>query len=405
MLSKLAHRALERDGLGPIRDKVMEGRRLTEEEALRLFETRDLAAIAALANHVREARHGDLAFYNRNAHLNPTNVCVATCKFCSFARPDDRPASQGYTMSLDQAVEQVLGKRSLGITEVHIVSGLHPDLPWEYYLELVRRIRRAWPELHIKAYTAVELHFFAQKFGKSHEQVLRELQEAGLTTIPGGGAEIFAPRVRRKICDDKATAEEWLEVHRAAHRLGIKSNATMLYGHVERLDERIDHMARLRRLQDETGGFQVFIPLAFHPEHNMIGKAFPKPTGYDALRTLAVARLYLDNFDHVKAYWVSLGERLAQVALAFGVDDVDGTVLEERIYHMAGSTVPQALSERTLHELIRAAGRVPAERDSLYRVLKVHDLATPLSPRPSAPGANEGQGEGGRARTAGVRHG
>ena len=196
-----------------------------------------------------------------------------------------------------------------------------------------------------------------------------------MDTMPGGGAEIFAPRVRRKICDDKATAEQWLEIHRTAHRLGLKTNATMLYGHIERLDERVDHMRRLRELQDETHGFQVFIPLAFHPEHNMIGKAFPKPTGYDALRTLAVARLYLDNFDHVKAYWVSLGERLAQTSLAFGVDDVDGTVLEERIYHMAGSNVPQALSERTLHELIRAAGRVPAERDSLYRVLKIHEPA------------------------------
>jgi len=256
---------------------------------------------------------------------------------------------------------------------VHIVSGLHPDLPWEYYPGLLRRIRRAWPELAIKAFSAVEIHFFAEKFGKSYEQVLRELHDAGMDTMPGGGAEIFASRVRRKICDDKATAEQWLEIHRTAHRLGLKTNSTMLYGHIERLDERVDHMRRLRELQDETGGFQVFIPLAFHPEHNMIGKAFPKPTGYDALRTLAVARLYLDNFDHVKAYWVSLGERLAQTSLAFGVDDVDGTVLEERIYHMAGSTVPQALSERTLHDLIRAAGRVPAERDSLYRVLKIHD--------------------------------
>ena len=373
MLSTLAHRALERDGLGGIRDKVMNGERLDEAEALRLFEARDLAALGALANHVRESRHGDLTFYNRNVHLNPTNVCVASCKFCSFARPDDKHASQGYTMSLEQAVEHVVSKRPLGITEVHVVSGLHPDLPWDYYVETVRRIRQAWPELHIKAYTAVELHFFARKFGKSYQQVLRELLEAGLTTIPGGGAEIFAPRVRRKICDDKATADQWLEVHRTAHRLGIKSNATLLYGHIERLDERVDHMARLRRLQDETGGFQVFIPLAFHPEHNMIGKAFPKPTGYDALRTLAVARLYLDNFDHVKAYWVSLGERLAQTALAFGVDDVDGTVLEERIYHMAGASTPQALSEKTLHQLIRAAGRIPAERDSLYRILKVHD--------------------------------
>jgi aminodeoxyfutalosine synthase len=382
MLSTLAHRALERDGLGGIRDKVMAGQRLDEAEALRLLEARDLAAIGALANHVRESRHGDLTFYNRNLHLNPTNVCVATCKFCSFARPDDKHASEGYTMSLDQAVEHVVSKRPLGITEVHMVSGLHPDLPWDYYLETVRRLRRAWPELHIKAYTAVELHFFAQKFGKSHEQVLRELLDAGLTTIPGGGAEIFAPRVRRKICDDKATADEWLAVHRAAHRLGIKSNATMLYGHIETLAERVDHMARLRALQDETRGFQVFIPLAFHPEHNMIGKVFPRPTGYDGLRTYAAARLFLDNFEHLKAYWVSLGERMAQASLSFGVDDVDGTVLEERIYHMAGATTPQALSEAQLHRLIRAAGRLPVERDRLDRILKVHAQSAP--PRPAA---------------------
>ncbi len=380
-ISTLAHRALERDGLGPIRDEVLAGERLSDAEALRLLETPDLAAVGALANHVREARHGDLTFYNRNVHLNPTNVCVATCKFCSFARPDDKHASEGYTMSLDDAVHRVLSKRPLGITEVHIVSGLHPDLPFEYYTELLSRIRRAWPELAIKSFTAIEIHFFAEKFGKSYEQVLRELRAAGMDTMPGGGAEIFAPRVRRKVCDDKATADQWLDIHRTAHRLGMKTNATMLYGHIERLDERVDHMRRLRELQDETGGFQVFIPLAFHPEHNMIGRAFPKPTGYDALRTLAVARLYLDNFDHVKAYWVSLGERLAQTSLAFGVDDVDGTVLEERIYHMAGATVPQALSERTLHELIRAAGRVPAERDSLYRILKVqpHPAGPPLA--------------------------
>ena len=375
MISTLANRALERDGLGPIRDKVLAGERLTDADAVRLFETADLAAVGALANHVREARHGDLTYYNRNVHLNPTNVCVASCKFCSFARKDDQRASDGYTMSLDDAVERVLSRRALGITEVHIVSGLHPDLPFSYYTELLARIRRAWPELAIKAFTAIEIHFFAEKFGKTYAEVLSELRDAGMDTMPGGGAEIFAPRVRRKICDDKATAEQWLEIHRTAHRLGLKTNATMLYGHIERLDERVDHMRRLRELQDETHGFQVFIPLAFHPEHNMIGKAFPKPTGYDALRTLAVARLYLDNFDHVKAYWVSLGERLAQTSLAFGVDDVDGTVLEERIYHMAGSNVPQALSERTLHELIRAAGRVPAERDSLYRVLKIHEPA------------------------------
>ncbi len=373
MLSTLAHRALERAGLGPIRDQVLSKERLGEEDALRLFEARDLAAVGALANHVREERHGNLAFYNRNVHLNPTNVCVASCKFCSFARPDDREASEGYTFGLDEAVEKVLSRRPLGVSEVHIVCGLHPTLPWEYYTELLRRIRAAWPEVALKAFTAVEIHFFARKFGKSYEQVLRELRAAGLDTMPGGGAEIFAKRVRRKICDDKATAEEWLEVHRTAHRLGIKTNATMLYGTIETLAERVDHMARLRALQDETGGFQVFIPLAFHPEHNMIGKAFPKPTGYDGLRTYAVSRLFLDNFDHLKAYWVSLGERMAQTALSFGVDDVDGTVLEERIYHMAGSHVPQGQTESSFHRLIRLAGRVPAERDSLYHVLKVHE--------------------------------
>ena len=372
MLSKLAQRALDKAGLGGIRDKVLARERLSEADALQLLESPDLAALGALANHVREERHGDLAFYNRNVHLNFTNVCVASCKFCSFARPDDQAASEGYTMSLDEAVEHVLSKRPLGITEVHIVNGLHPDLAWDFYLEVPRRIHAAWPELKIKGYTAVEIHFFAEKFGKTYEEVLRELRSAGVDTLPGGGAEIFAPRVRRKLCDDKATAEQWLEVHRVAHRLGMKTNATMLYGTIERLDERVDHMARLRALQDETGGFQVFIPLAFHPEHNMIGKAFPKPTGYDGLRTYATARLFLDNFEHLKAYWVMLGERLAQTALSFGVDDLDGTVLEERIYHMAGAKTPQALAEPQLHRLIRAAGRVPAERDSLYQVLRVH---------------------------------
>jgi aminodeoxyfutalosine synthase len=375
MLSNLAHRALEREGLGTIRDQVLAGERLSDADAVRLLEANDLAALGARANHVREQRHGELAFYNKNTHLNFTNVCVASCKFCSFARPDDRAASEGYTMSVDEAVSSVLAKRHLGITEVHIVNGLHPDMAYDTWLEVPRRIHEAWPELQIKAYTAVEIHFLAEKFGKTYEQVLSDLQAAGVLTLPGGGAEIFAPRVRRKICDDKATADQWLDVHRAAHRLGMKTNATMLYGTIETLAERVDHMRRLRELQDETHGFQVFIPLAFHPEHNMMGKAFPKPTGHDGLRTYAVARLYLDNFDHLKAYWVMIGERLAQVSLAFGVDDLDGTVLEERIYHMAGARTPQALGEHQLHAMIRAAGRIPAERDSLYQVLKVHEAA------------------------------
>jgi aminodeoxyfutalosine synthase len=280
-------------------------------------------------------------------------------------------------------VQSVLARKGSGITEVHIVNGLHPDLPWSHYLDVVRKLRAGWPELHIKAYTAVEIHFFAEKFGKTYQEVLKELLDAGLTTLPGGGAEIFAARVRRKICDDKATAEQWLEVHRVAHRLGVRSNATMLYGTIETLEERVDHMARLRELQDETGGFQVFIPLAFHPEHNMMGKAFPKPTGIDGLRTYAVARLFLDNFDHLKAYWITIGERLAQAALSFGVDDLDGTVLEERIYHMAGARTPQAMSEPQLHRLIRAAGRVPAERDSLCNVLRIHQAAAPAASPPA----------------------
>jgi len=373
MISALAHRALEAAGLADLRDKVLAGTRLDEADALRLFACPDLGALGALANHVREARHGDRAFYNKNVHLNFTNVCVASCKFCSFARPDDRKASEGYTMPLEESVQSVLRRKGSGITEVHIVNGLHPDLPWSHYVDVVRGIRQGWPELAIKAYTAVEIHFFAETFGRSYEQVLRELVEAGLTTLPGGGAEIFAPRVRRKLCDDKASADQWLEVHRVAHRLGVKSNATMLYGTIETLEERVDHMARLRGLQDQTGGFQVFIPLAFHPEHNMIGKAYPKPTGFDGLRTYAVSRLFLDNFDHVKAYWIMIGERLAQTALSFGVDDLDGTVQEERIYHMAGADTPQGMTEGALHRLIRAAGRVPVERDSLYRVLRVHE--------------------------------
>jgi len=384
MLSPLALRALDQAGLGDLRDKVLAAERLSESDALRLFRCPDLAALGALANHVREARHGQLAFYNRNVHLNFTNVCVATCKFCSFARPDDRPASEGYTMPLEESVQSVLRRKGSGITEVHIVNGLHPDLPWAHYVEVVRQLRQGWPELAVKAYTAVEIHFFAEKFGKSYEQVLRELLEAGLTTLPGGGAEIFAARVRRKICDDKATAAEWLEVHRVAHRLGVKSNATMLYGTIETLEERVDHLARLRALQDETGGFQVFIPLAFHPEHNMIGQAFPKPTGFDGLRTYAVSRLFLDNFEHLKAYWIMIGERLAQTALSFGVDDLDGTVLEERIYHMAGAQTPQGMTEGQLHRLIRSAGRVPAERDSLYRVLRVHGGEPPPPERRAA---------------------
>ncbi|MFL5302850.1 MAG: aminofutalosine synthase MqnE [Anaeromyxobacteraceae bacterium] len=361
-------------GLASIRDKVRTGEPLAFEDGVALYRHPNLMEVGALANEVRERLHGQRTYFNRNFHINATNVCVASCMFCSFARLKEGDAG-AYTMKLEEAWGKLQERVDAGepVTEIHIVNGLHDGLPFEYYTELLAGLKRIKPSIHLKAFTAVEIFYYHQHYGMSIEEVLRRLHEAGLDSLPGGGAEIFAPRVRRKICDDKATAEQWLEVHRVAHRLGMKTNATMLYGTIERLDERVDHMARLRALQDETKGFQVFIPLAFHPEHNMMGRAFPKPTGYDGLRTYAVARLFLDNFDHVKAYWIMLGERLAQSALSFGVDDLDGTVLEERIYHMAGAQTPQALAESQLHRLIRTAGRVPAERDSLYHVLRVHD--------------------------------
>src|SRR5512145_938158 len=370
MISSLAHRALERDGLGPIRDAVLAGRRISDADALRLLDAKDLSALGALANHVREARHGDLAFYNRNVHLNPTNVCVASCKFCSFARKEGETASPGYTMTLDEAVEKVLSRRPLGITEVHMVAGLHPTLEWSYYPELLRRIHAAWPELTIKAFSAIEIHYWAEKYGKSYEEVLRELQAAGLKTMPGGGAEIFAPRVRRKICDDKATADQWIEVHRVAHRLGIKTNATMLYGHIERLDERVDHMRRLREQQDASGGFVTFVPLAYQEAAT---KLVPRQTPpADSLRTIAIARLLLDNFPHIEAYWVTLGEETASIALHFGADDVNGTLEDERIQHLSGAQTPAGVAREQLFRMIRDAGKLPVERDALYNVVQVY---------------------------------
>ena len=343
------------------------GERLSAADGLTLFQSPHLAAVGALANHVREARWGDLTFFNRNVHVNATNVCEASCIFCSFSRlkTGDKGA---YTMALDEAVGRVRALRDELITEVHIVNGLNPDLPWEYYLDLLRGIKAERPDLHIKAFTAVEIHYFAEKYGMTYEQVLRALIDAGLGSLPGGGAEIFHPRARKKLCHDKVDADGWLEVHRVAHRLGLRSNATMLFGSIETLEERVDHLLRLRGLQDETGGFQTFIPLRFHHENNRLQR-LKEPTGYDSLRTYAVSRLMLDNFDHVKAYWVMLGLPIAQVALSFGVDDLDGTVREERIYHMAGARTPQEMTRADLVQLIRHAGRVPVERDTLYNIV------------------------------------
>jgi aminodeoxyfutalosine synthase len=366
---------LDRLHFDEITRKVRDRTPLDAEDGVFLYAYPDLLALGSLANDVREDRHGDNTYFNINFHINPTNVCVADCRFCSFARlTPDMP--QAYTMSLAQIRQKLEDRIDDPVTEIHIVNGLHPDAPWEYYLDVLRVLKDLRPDIHLKAYTAVEIHFFAEKFGKSYEQVLTELIAAGLGSLPGGGAEIFAPRARAKLCKEKADAAQWLEVHRTAHRLGLRTNCTMLYGTVETLTERVDHMLRLRALQQETGGFQTFIPLAFHPDGNDLGK-LPPPTGVDNLRTYAVARLMLDNFAHIKAYWIMIGLKTAQVSQSFGVDDLDGTVQEEKIYHMAGADTPQAMTRTDLVRLIREAGRRAVERDTLYNV-RWEDDGAPL---------------------------
>jgi aminodeoxyfutalosine synthase len=356
-------------GLSDIADKLGAGTRLDRADGVRLFDAPDLLAVGWLANREREKRHGAKTFYNYNIRLEATNVCVASCLFCSFARlkPGDAGA---YTLSLEQAWDKLRQRAHQPLTEIHVVNGLHPDLPWEYYTELLRGFKRIRPDIHLKCFTAVEIAFFADLYRKTDEQVLRELIDAGLDSLPGGGAEIFAERVRKKIANDvnKCDADRYLSIHRLAHHLGMRSNVTMLYGHIETNEERVDHMLRARALQDETGGFQAFIPLAFHPDNNQMRK-LPAPTATDSLRVHAVARLVCDNIPHVKAFWIATGVEVAQTSLWFGVDDLDGTVQEERIYHMAGARTPEAMTPRQLERLVRAAGRDPVERDTLYNVV------------------------------------
>jgi aminodeoxyfutalosine synthase len=358
---------VEREGLGEIAVKLDAGVRLSFDDGVRLFACPDTLALGWLANRDREKRHGARTYYNFNIRLEATNVCVANCLFCSFARL--RPGDPGsYTMSLEQAWDKLRQRSGQALTEIHVVNGLHPDLPFDYYTELLRGFKRIRPEIHLKCFTAVEIAFFADLYAKTDEQVLRELQEAGLDSLPGGGAEIFAERVRKKICDEKCGTDRYLAIHRLAHGLGMRSNVTMLYGHIETAEERVDHMLRTRALQDETGGLQAFIPLAFHPDNNQMRK-LPAPSAIDTLRVLAVSRLMLDNVPHIKAFWIATGVETAQLALWFGADDLDGTVQEERIYHMAGSPTPEAMTTREIRRLIRAAGREPIERDTLYNVI------------------------------------
>jgi aminodeoxyfutalosine synthase len=354
-------------GLGDVSERLSAGERLSFDDGVRLFACPDVLALGWLANREREKRHGARTYYNFNIRLEATNVCVASCLFCSFARL--RPGDPGsYTMSLEQTWDKLRERAHQPLTEIHVVNGLHPDLPFEYYLDMLRGFKRIRPGIHLKCFTAVEIAFFADLYKMSDEQVLRQLQDAGLDSLPGGGAEIFAERVRRKICHDKCGADRYLAIHKLAHSLGMRTNVTMLYGHIETNEERVDHMLRARQLQDESGGLQAFIPLAFHPDNNQMRK-LPAPSATETLRVHAVARLMLDNIPHVKAFWIATGVEVAQVSLWFGVDDLDGTVQEEKIYHMAGARTPEAMTTTAIRRLIRAAGRDPVERDTLYNVV------------------------------------
>src|SRR5262245_10384290 len=350
--------------LSVIREKVEAGQRLSYDDGLFLSEQPDLFTLRELANRVRERKNGSVTYYNVNTHLNPTNVCVYRCTFCAFRA--DLKSPKGYAMSDEQILERAAEADRRGATELHIVGGLHHQLPYEWYLNVVRIIHRAHPRLHLKAYTAVEWDWFARLTGRPTRDLLAEFKDAGLGSLPGGGAEIFHPEVRDRICEHKADAAAWLQIHREAHELGLRSNATMLYGHIEGSQHRIDHLIRLRELQDQTGGFQTFIPLAFHPDNTRLSH-ITKPTGLMDLKVMAISRLMLDNFPHIKAYWVMLGIKTAQVALSYGADDLDGTVVHEKIYHDAGSDSPQELTVAEIRRLIEEAGRVPVERDTLYR--------------------------------------
>ncbi|HEV2500043.1 MAG TPA: aminofutalosine synthase MqnE [Terriglobia bacterium] len=358
---------IEDAALEPIAEKVMAGERLTFEDGVALFGSNDLLTIGYLAHHVRSRLHGKRTYFNVNRHINPTNVCVASCRLCAFGRKLDAPGA--YTMPLEEAFRTAGEGWSEAITEFHIVGGLHPDLPLEYYVDLIAGLKSRFPTVHLKAFTAVEIAYYSQRARLSYRRILETLKEAGLGSISGGGAEIFAPATRRKVCDHKIGAHAWLKVHRTAHELGLHSTATMLYGHVESDEDRVDHLLQLRGLQDETRGFMTFIPLKFHPAHTELGKdiGFRDTTGFTDLKAIAVARLLLDNFPHIKAYWIMLTPRVAQVALRFGADDIDGTVVEEKIYHDAGATTPQGMTRPQLIRLIREAGLEPFERDTLYR--------------------------------------
>ena len=358
---------LEDANLQSVADKVFSGERLDFDDGVTLYNSSDLLAIGYLAHHVREKLHGKRTHFNVNRHINPTNVCIASCKLCAFGRKPDAPGA--YTMALEEAFRIAGENWTEAVTEFHIVGGLHPDLPFQYYVDLLRGLKERFPSVHLKAFTAVEIAYYSHLTKLPVQEILERFKEAGLGSLPGGGAEIFAPAVRRVICDHKIGAHMWLKVHRTAHELGLHSTATMLYGHIESSEDRVDHLVQLRSLQDQTQGFQTFIPLAFHPANTELGKLveWDETSGFMDLKNIAVSRLMLDNFPHIKAYWIMMSPRVAQIALRFGADDIDGTVAEEKIYHDAGAKTPQVMTRQEIIRLIKEAGFEPFERDTLYR--------------------------------------
>ncbi len=357
-------KTLEQAGLGDIYEKVLSGERLSFSDGLRLYACPNLSAVGALANILRERKNGNWAYFVRNQHINYTNICNKFCKFCSFyATPKQ---SNAYTLTPEQIQEKVRQYLDLYVTEIHMVGGVNPRLPYSYYLDILRAIKEVRPDVHIRAFTMVELAEIQRVAKKSLEEVLLDLKSAGLDSIPGGGAEVFSDRIHQELFPLKQRGDEWLEIARTCHRMGLRSNATMLYGHIETPEEKVQHLIRLRELQDETGGFVTYIPLSFHPENTGLSHLLP-PTGYQDLRELAVGRLMLDNFDHIKAFWMMMSPAVAQVGLWYGADDIDGTIVEYEIVRADGSATPYRLTREQIIEMILEAGRIPVERDPDYR--------------------------------------
>ncbi len=352
-----------------IKNKILKGERLLKKDGIFLLKSNDLLSMGRLADAENQKRSKNKVFFNINCHVNITNICVAKCSFCAFSC--DKGDSRAYEMSLEDIINKIRSSLNAGITEVHIVSGLHPDKPFDFYLKVIKEINCEFPSIHIKAFTPVEIKYFSNISGLSIKDVLVRLKDAGLGSMPGGGAEVLSRRVRKEVCPEKATADDWLDIMETAHLLGLKSNATLLYGHIETEEEIINHLLSLRDLQDKTGGFQTFIPLPFHPDNTGIDQV-NKPTAFEQLRIFALSRLMLDNFEHIKAYWVMTGLKNAQLAIHFGADDIDGTVVDEKITHAAGADTAEGLTVGKLTSLIKSAGKIPVQRDTLYNIIKTY---------------------------------